>query len=106
MSSSLTAPAKKEPTRSGGFLFGIVMERLELIAVVLFGIVMERLELIAVVNEAPVALQSRDLSEPAGECSSPCWLPTRSGGFLFGIVMERLELIAVLKRQWRFRTAI
>ena len=30
----------------------------------------ERLELIAVVNEAPVALQSRDLSEAAAECSS------------------------------------
>jgi hypothetical protein len=32
---------------------------------------MERLELIAVVNEAPVALQSRDLSEAAVECSRP-----------------------------------
>ena len=30
----------------------------------------ERLELIAVVNEAPVALQSRDLSEAAAECSN------------------------------------
>jgi hypothetical protein len=32
--------------------------------------VKERLELIAVVNEAPVVLQSRDLSEAAAECSS------------------------------------
>ena len=30
-----------------------------------------KVELTAVVNEAPVALQSRGLSEPAGECSSP-----------------------------------
>ena len=50
----------------------------------------ERLELIAVVNEAPVALQSRDLSEAVAEGST---LPTstkrkltHSGGFSFASV--------------------
>ena len=44
--------------------------------VVLFLYGMGRGELTAVVNEAPVALQSRGLSEPAGECST---LPTKRG---------------------------